>query len=261
MALVAVLWAYEAWHVVSFIAGEMKRPQLDLPRSLFYGSTIVMLIYVAANLGYYRVLSATEIRGCDAVAAFAVAKLLGPTATTAISLLILVSILGSMNGMILTGPRVYYAMAHQGIFPRAFGHTNDRHCTPIAALMVQGVWAGVLAASGSYEQLFTDVIFTAWIFYGLAVGAVLVLRHTAPELKRPFCVPGYPWLSVLFCVAATGLVLSTLIERPRDASISIALVATGLPVYFFCTKASSSQKQNNQPCESGRPPAKESATE
>ena len=81
-------------------------------------------------------------------------------------------------------------MARQGVFPRVFGHTNDRHCTPIAALMVQGVWAGVLAASGSYERLFTDVIFTAWIFYGLAVGAVLVLRHTEPELKRPFLCPG-----------------------------------------------------------------------
>ena len=122
-----------------------------------------------------------------------------------------------MNGMILTGPRVYYARARQGVFPRVFGHANvanDRHRTPIAALMVQGVWAGVLAASDSYEQLFIDVIFTAWIFYGPAAGAVLVLRHTAPELKRPFCVLGYPWLSVLFCVAAMGLILSTLIERP-----------------------------------------------
>ena len=119
----------------------------------------------------------------------------------------------------------------------------------------------MLAASGSYEQLFTDVIFTAWIFYGLAVGAVLVLRHTEPELKRPFCVPGYPWLSVLFCVAATGLILNTLIERPRNASIGIGLVASGLPVHFFCTKAPSERQQNNQPCESGRPPANGSATE
>jgi APA family basic amino acid/polyamine antiporter len=261
IALVAVLWAYEAWHVVSFIAGEMRRPQLDLPRSLFYGSAIVMLVYVAANLGYYRVLSATEIRGSQGVAALAVGKVLGPSATAAISLLILVSILGSMNGMILTGPRVYYAMARQGLFPRVFGHTNERHCTPIVALVVQGVWAGVLAASGSYEQLFTDVIFTAWIFYGLGVGAVLVLRHTGAELKRPFCVPGYPWLSVLFCVAATGLILSTLIERPRDASIGIGLVASGLPVYFFCTKASSERQQNDRPCEPGRPPEKGSATE
>lgn len=239
IALVAVLWAYEGWHVVSFIAGEMKWPQLDLPRSLFYGSAIVMLIFLAANLGYYRVLSDAEIRGSNAVAALAVGKFLRPTATTLLSILILVSILGSMNGLILTGPRVYYAMARQGIFPRVFGQIEDRHRTPILALIIQGVWASALAASGNYEQLFTDVIFTAWIFYGLAVAAVLVLRHTQPQLNRPFCVPGYPCLSLLFCVAAAGLILSTLIERPTGACIGIGLVASGVPIYFLCIKASS----------------------
>ncbi len=256
IALVAVLWAYEAWHVVSFVAGEMKRPQLDLPRSLFCGSAIVMLVFVAANLGYYHVLSATEIRGSDAVAALAVGKLLGPIATTAISLLILVSILGSMNGMILTGPRVYYAMAHQGIFPHIFGQINGRCRTPILALIIQGVWAAVLAASGSYEQLFTDVIFTAWIFYGLAVAAILVLRRTEPQLKRSFCVPGYPWLPLLFCVAAMGLILSRFIERPTGALIGVGLVASGVPVYFLCIKASSTRRQNGQPCADARLPIK-----
>lgn len=239
IALVAVLWAYEGWHVVSFVAGEMKRPKVDLPRSLLYGSAIVMLIFVAANLGYYHVLSAAEIRGSDAVAALAVGKLLGPVASTSISILILVSILGSMNGLILTGPRVYYAMARDGVFPRVFGQVSDRYRTPLVALVVQGVWAAALAASGSYEQLFTDVIFTAWIFYGLAVAAVVVLRHTEPQLKRPFSVPGYPWLSLIFCAAATGLIISTLIARPRGASIGIGLVASGIPVYFLCGRVRS----------------------
>jgi basic amino acid/polyamine antiporter, APA family len=214
----------------------------------------------AANLGYYRVLSGAEIRASNAVAALAVGKLLGPIAAIAISLLIVVSILGSMNGMILTGPRVYYAMARHGIFPLFFGRTNDRRPTPVAALIIQGLWAAVLAASGSYEQLFTDVIFTAWIFYGLAVAAVLVLRHTKPQLHRPFCVPGYPWLSLLFCVAATGLIVSTFLKRPRDAAIGIGLFATGLPFYFFCTKASS-QPQNDQLSESERPSANWDTTE
>jgi APA family basic amino acid/polyamine antiporter len=161
IALVAVLWAYEGWHVLSFIAGEMKKPKLDLPRSLFYGSAIVMLIYLAANLGYYHILSAEEIRGSNAVAALAVGKLLGPIGANSISILIVLSILGSMNGLILSGPRVSFAMAREGIFPAVFGRLSARYRTPIVALMAQGVWAAMLAASGSYQELFTDVIFTA----------------------------------------------------------------------------------------------------
>ena len=238
IALVAVLWAYEGWHVVSFVAGEMKQPQRDLPRGLFYGTAVVTLVYMVANVGYYHVLSPAGIRASNALAALAVGTLFGPTATAAISLLVLVSILGSMNGLILTGPRVYYAMARDGLFPRPFGQISDRYRTPSFALIVQGVWAAALAASGSYQQLFTDVIFTAWIFYGLAVAAVPVLRRTQPQLERHFCVPGYPWVPLLFCVAAIGLVLSTLAERPGSALIGIGLVACGVPVYFFFFKSS-----------------------
>jgi APA family basic amino acid/polyamine antiporter len=241
IALVAVLFAYEGWHVVSFVAGEMKRPQSDLPRGLLYGTAIIMLIYLAANIGYYHLLSPAEIRGSDAVAAFAVGKLLGPTAKTFISILILVSILGSMNGLVLTGPRVYYAMARDGAFPRVFGQISSRYRTPMLALIVQGVWSAVLAVSGSYEQLFTDVIFTAWIFYGLAVGAVLVLRRTEPRMPRPFRVPGYPWVPLLFCGAAIGLVISTIVERPGGALIGVALVASGIPVYAFLAKPSTNR--------------------
>ena len=233
VALVAVLWAYEGWHVVSFVAGEMKKPKLDLPRGLLYGTAIVMLIYLAANLSYYHVMTPAEIQGSNAVATLGVGKVLGPTARSLISLLILISILGSMNGLILTGPRVYYAMAHDGAFPPAFGRISDRYRTPMLALIVQGVWAAGLSASGSYQQLFTDVIFTAWIFYGLAVAAVLVLRRTQPKLERPFCVPGYPWVPLLFCAGAVGLVLNTLIKQPGEALTGIGLIGVGIPVYFF----------------------------
>lgn len=236
IALVAVLFAYEGWHVVSFVAGEIKRPQVDLPRGLFYGTAIIMFIYLTANLGYYRLLSPAEIRGSSALAAFAVGAVLGPIAKTAISLLIVISILGSMNGLVLTGPRVYFAMAREGIFPRAFGQISDRYRTPMIALIVQGVWAALLALSGSYQQLFTGVIFSAWIFYGLAVAAVLVLRRAQPQLGRPFCVPGYPWVSLLFCAAAIGLVLSTFTARPGSALVGIGLLACGIPVYFFFFK-------------------------
>jgi APA family basic amino acid/polyamine antiporter len=196
-----------------------------------------MLVYVVANLGYYHVLSPAEIRSSDAVAALAVGKLLGPVARIFISLLILVSILGSMNGMVLTGPRVYYAAARDGLFPRALGQLSNRYSTPMLALIVQGIWAVLLALSGSYQQLFTNVIFTAWIFYGLAVAAVLVLRRTQPTLDRLFSVPGYPWVPLLFCAAAIGLVLSAVIERPRGAFLGTALIASGVPVYFVLVRS------------------------
>jgi amino acid transporter len=232
IALVAVLWAYEGWHVISFVSGELRNPQRDLPRGLMYGTAIVMAIYLTANIGYYKVLSPAQIRGSDTVAALAVGTLLGPIAATSISILILVSLLGSLNGLILSGPRVYYAMARDAIFPQAFGQVSDRYRTPMLALIVQGIWAAVLAVSGSYQQLFTNVIFTAWIFYGLAVAAVLVLRRRQPQLARAFRVPGYPWVCLLFCAAALGLVLSAFRERPAGALVGIGLVACGIPVYF-----------------------------
>jgi APA family basic amino acid/polyamine antiporter len=240
IALVAVLWTYEGWHVISFVAGEMKRPQVDLRRSLFYGTAIIMLTYLVANLGYYHVLSAAEIQGSNALAAFALGKLFGPFAAAIISVLILVSIVGCMNGLVLTGPRVYYALARAGVFPRIFGQINDRYLTPMSALLVQGVWASALAVSGSYQQIFTDVIFTAWIFYGLGAAAVLVLRNTQPQLERPFRVPGYPWVPLLFCTAAIGLVLSVVIRQPGGAFIGAGLVACGIPVYFFSVRSSTS---------------------
>lgn len=222
---------------ISFVAGEMKKPQVDLPRGLLLGTSIVILIYIVATLGYYHVLSRAEIQGSNAVAASAVGKLLGPTAATSIVLLTLVSILGSMNGLILTGPRTYYSMARDNVFPRAFARISDRYRTPMLALIVQGVWAAALAASGSYQQLLTDVIFTAWIFYGLAVAAVVVLRITQPHLERPYSVPGYPWVCVLFCAAAIGLVLTTVIERPVGAFVGIGLLCTGIPVYFLFVRS------------------------
>lgn len=238
VALIAVLWAYEAWHVVSFVAGEMKRPTLDLPRSLVIGTSIVMLVYVAANLGYYHTLSSAEIRGNEAVAASAIERVCGSTARASISILILVSILGSINGMVLTGPRAYFAMAQDGIFPRPFSRISHRYKTPMFALIAQGVWAALLAVSNSYQELFTDVIFVAWIFYGLAVAGVLVLRRTQPQLARPFRVPGYPWVCLIFCATAAALVVNTVCERTRNALIGLALVVCGIPVYLFLIRSS-----------------------
>jgi len=232
VALVAVLWAYEGWHVVSFTAAEIRQPARDLPRSLLLGTVVVIACYLAANTAYYSVLTRPEIQQSDTVAATAMSKVFGPLAGVFISMLILVSIIGAMNGMVLTGPRVYYAMAEDGLFFRAFARMSARYRTPVLAIVVQGVWACVLTLFGTFQELFTYVIFTAWIFYGLAVAGVLVLRRTQPDLERPFRVPLFPWLPLFFCLAALGITLSTIAANPNHAAIGIGLVLTGIPAYF-----------------------------
>jgi basic amino acid/polyamine antiporter, APA family len=231
MALIAVLWAYEGWHVISFTASEFRHPRRDLPLGLLYGTTIVGCIYLLANVGYYAVLSPTQIAQTQRVAATAVTVAAGSTATFFITALIIVSIVGAMNGMILTGPRVYYAMAKEGLFFRSFGTVHPRTHVPMLAIIVQGIWAAVLTLLGTFQVLFTYVIFTAWIFYSLSVAAVIILRIRRPEIIRPFKVPLYPWLNVLFVLAGIGVTVSAIISSPIRALYGIGLILAGLPIY------------------------------
>ena len=233
IALIAILWAYEGWHMVSFTAGEFKNVQRDLPRGLMYGTLIVAVTYVLANFAYYCVLTPAQIQQTERVAATAVGSVSGSTAVLLISILILISIIGASNGVILTGPRVYYAMAKEGLFFTGFGKVSSRFRAPVLAILVQGVWASCLTLLGTFQELFTYVIFTAWIFYGLAGLAVIILRIRKPEIERPFRVPCYPWLPALFTLAAMGMTLNAIVASPVHALIGIGLILTGLPVYFF----------------------------
>jgi APA family basic amino acid/polyamine antiporter len=233
VALIAVLWAYEGWHVVSFTASEFRAPQRDLPRSLVSGTLIVAAIYLVINLAYYSVLNAHSIAGMPSAAAGAVQRAYGSGVVWLVSLLILVSILGAMNGMILTGPRVYYAMARDRMFFRFLARTTERSRVPVAAILVQGFWAAALVLTGNFQQLFTSVIFTAWIFYGLAVAGVIVLRIRYPQQPRPFRTPGYPLLPLLFVIAAGAVVWSTIATMPGHAAIGIFAILAGLPLFFL----------------------------
>jgi basic amino acid/polyamine antiporter, APA family len=233
LALVAILWAYEGWHLLSFAAGEVRNPGRTLPKSYLCGTLIITLLYIAANASYYAVLPLSEIRNNDTVAAAAMSRAIGPLAGSFISLLILISIFGALNGIVLTGPRVYYAMARDDVFFTGFSRANPRFGTPIFALVAQGVLASAFTFTGAYEDLLTDVIFTAWIFYGLAVAGVVILRIRRPELPRPFRVPAYPWLPASFCVAAFCLTISTVAARPLRSFVGVALILTGLPFYAW----------------------------
>ncbi len=233
VALVAVLWAYEGWHVVSFTAGEFKRPQRDLPLGLFYGTLAVVAIYLLASVSYYCVLSPADIERATRVADVAITRVSGGTAALFVAVLILVSIVGAANGMTLTGPRVYYAMGKEGLFFPAFARVHPRSHVPVFAILTQGAWAACLTLLGTFQEPFTYVIFTAWIFYGLAVAAVIVLRVRRPDIARPFRMPLYPWVIVLFVAAALAVAASTIASSPLHATYGVGLIVVGLPIYWM----------------------------
>jgi|SRR5579859_245502 len=239
VAMIACLWAYEGWNCVSFVAGEVKRPERNLPLALSLGTAALIAIYLSANLAYMRVLTVPEIAATDRVAARVSEVTMGPIGGTLVSLTILLSIVGASNGAILTFARAYFAQARDGLFFRSVGNVHPRFETPHIAIVVQGIWAAVLATSGSYERLFSYVIFAAWIFYGMAVLGVVVLRRKAPDLPRPYKMWGYPVTPLAFVAVASWFVINTVITTPVSSLIGLAIVAAGVPVYYIWRRVTS----------------------
>lgn len=242
VALVGVLWAYEGWHMLSFNAGEVRDPSRVLPRSYLLGMLLVVAAYLAANLAYLRVLPLPALAEHQRVAAKAMEVLVGPRGATFVSALILCSIFGALNGNILGGPRAYFAMARDGVFFSSVGAVHPRFETPALAVLMQGGWAIVLAASGTYEQLYTYVIFTGWIFYGAATLAVVILRRKMPQLPRPYRVWGYPVLPVTFSLAALAIVINTLVRTPRESLLGTGLVILGIPIYLVWKRLAAARR-------------------
>ncbi|HEX9759620.1 MAG TPA: amino acid permease [Candidatus Acidoferrales bacterium] len=232
LALVAVLWAYEGWHTITFSAGEFRNPVRDLPRSLAIGTLAIVIIYLFANWGYYAVLPGAEIAQTGTVAATAMTNTWGTWAGVFMSVLILVSIFGANNATVLLGPRLFYAMAREGLFFPAVGRVHPKYRVPVTSVIVQGVWASLLVISGTFLELINNVVFTHWIFYALAVAGVIVLRKKQPDLPRPYKLPGYPVLPVLFVLAAAGLTINVFMEFNWKQLIGIAIVLAGIPMYF-----------------------------
>jgi APA family basic amino acid/polyamine antiporter len=232
LALVAVLWAYDGWHFVSFAAGEVRNPTRTIPLALLVGTAITCGIYLLVNVSYYAVLTPEAIRGSDRIAAAAIGASAGPAASLALSLLISISILGAMNGILLGASRVILAMARDGLFFRSFGRVSPRFRTPVVATVAQAAWAAAFTLVGTFQQLFTSYVFTAWIFYGLAVAAVIVLRRREPELERPYRCPLYPATPVFFVVATTGIVVATFVASFAQAALGVTLILLGVPLYF-----------------------------
>lgn len=233
VALIGVLWAYHGWHTLAYVAGEVKNPSKVLPRGFLVGALVVMLAYLAANFAYLRVLPLPVMAQAayQRVAAMAMQILWGPRGAAFVSGLILCSVFGAMNGNVLGGARTYYAMARDGVMFSAVGRIHPRFQTPYLALLIQGIWSMALAASGSYEQLYTYVVFTGWLFFAAAAVAVFVLRRQRPQLSRPYRVPLL--LPALFAVAALIVTANSLVRSPRESGLGMVLVLAGIPVYFI----------------------------
>jgi APA family basic amino acid/polyamine antiporter len=232
VALLGVLWAYEGWQNVTNSAGEARDPQRTFARGIVFGTAALVAIYLTANAGYVAALGAAGVAATDRVAADAVRTLFGSGAARLVTLVILVSIFSAANGMALTGPRMYFAMARDGVFFRSLADVHPRFGTPALAVAVSALWAMLLALSGTFEQLFTYVVFASWIFAALAAASAFVLRRRRPDAPRPFRVPGYPMTPALFIAAAAAIVGNTFVARPVQALIGLGIVATGVPAYF-----------------------------
>ncbi len=233
LATVATLWAYEGWQYVTFSAGEVKDPQRTFPLGIALGTGALVVLYLLANVAYVRTLGVAGVARSDRVAADAVTAVFGPLAGRAMAAVVLLAVFSAAHSVILTAPRVFYAMARDGLFFRRLAEVHPRFNTPALAIVTGSLWAMVLAVSGTYEQLLTYVIFAAWIFYGLGALSVFWYRRHRPDAPRPFRVPGYPVTPFLFIVSAGVVVLSTIVTQPLRASIGIGIVLLGTPAYLI----------------------------
>ena len=235
-ALVAALWAYDGWNNVSMVSSEIRNPQKNLPRALIFGTGVVVVTYLLTNVAYFYVLPASAVAQYDRVASEMMRKVVGGWGANAVSVAAMISIFAALNGSILSGSRVPYAAARDGLFFKAFRRVNAVHHTPSFSILALSGWSCVLVLSGRYDQLLTMVIFPSWILYGMATAAVIVLRRKRPDLERPYRTVGYPVIPVLFVFVAVLLLGITLKNSPRESGLGLIIIAAGLPFYFHWRK-------------------------
>jgi APA family basic amino acid/polyamine antiporter len=241
LAMISVLWAYEGWQYVTFADAEAVDPQRTLPRAIAAGTTALIVIYLIANFAYLAALGPGGVMASERVAAEATAAVLGPGAGKLIALAIILSMYSAAHATVITAPRVYFAMASEGLFFRKLAEVHPRYGTPAVAIIASCGLAALLAVTGTFEQLLTYVVFVGWIFYALGAGAVIALRIRRPDAARPFKVPGYPVTPALFILAAAAIVGNTIISQPGRAAVGIGMVLLGAPAYLLWRRAGKSQ--------------------
>jgi APA family basic amino acid/polyamine antiporter len=232
LAVVAGLFAYGGWHMVTYTAGETRMPARTIPVALLAGVGIVTVSYVALNLVYLRILPVDALRSSTRVAADAADAVLGRGGSAVLAALVMVSSIGGLTGIVLTGPRVYFSMAQDGLAPRWLGYVHPVHQTPSHAIAAQAVWASVLAATGAYRELFTRVIYTEWLFFALMAAGLFVLRRR-PDYRPSYRAWGYPAVPLIFIAASLAIVMNQFVSTPGEAAAGLGLVALGAPIYYL----------------------------
>jgi APA family basic amino acid/polyamine antiporter len=237
-AMISTLFAYEGWHFVGFAAGEIKNPQRNVPYGIFLGVFVVIAVYVTANIAYVYVLGQPGVAASGRVASDAMTVMIGSVGATLITLAILFSTSGAINSNVLAGPRIFFAMARDRVFFQWAAAVHPRYETPANAIWLLGAWAAVLTLTGGYEHLITMAEFANWFLYVLAIGSVIVLRRKHPEWPRPYRVPGYPWIAMVFVLVAAAFVVNTVFESPWSSLFGMGLVLAGVPIYLWMRKPS-----------------------
>lgn len=242
LAMIAVLWAYEGWQFGTYSAGEVVKPQRAFPKAFLLGSVFLMALYVIANIAYLAALGPAAATVSDAIAADAVGLVLGPWAGKVVAVAILISTFSATNSVVLTAPRVFYAMANDRLFFKKLAEVHPRFQTPAAAIVALGVWSAILSCAGKFSDLASGAIFIGWIFYGLAAAAIFPIRRASKGLPIPYRVPGYPWTPLIFVLVAAAIVGNAVFlafSDPRQfryLAAAILILLLGLPAYFFWQK-------------------------
>lgn len=236
IALIAVSWAFDGWNNINYVAGEIKNPKRNLVFALVFGTLGITFLYLLLNLVYLFALPIREMSGVIRVAEKSASALFSAGAARFVSALVLVSILGALNGCIFVGARVYYAMAQDKLFFRRVGELHSRFQTPAFALVLQAVWSCILALTGTFEQLFTYAMFAGVLFWVIAAFTVFSLRKKYPLLTRPYKTWGYPVVPMIFIIALSGVLVNSLINKPVESLAGLGIVLIGIPVYFAWKK-------------------------
>ena len=232
LALISVLWAYDGFADVSFASGEVRDPQRTLPRAIIIGTLAIVGIYLAANAAYLYVSPVEEIAASPLIAADTMQAVFGPVGVAFVSVVVAISTLGALVGIMLAAPRIFFAMADDGLFFRAIARVHPRYGTPYVAIALSAALGALFVLTRTFEQLADTFVLSIWPFYGLAIAGLYRLRRTRPDLPRPYKVPGYPLVPAVFVMAVVYLVGSAIVSDPLWTGVTFGIVLAGIPVYY-----------------------------
>lgn len=233
LAMVAILWAYDGWADLAFVGGEVTQPQKTLPRALLIGTSTVVVLYLAANLVYLYLIPIEQMKGAELVAADVARLTIGPAGVVVVSAAIAVSTFGTLNGSMMTAPRIFFAAAEDRLIPETIARVDPKNHAPTAAVVLMTVMGTIFILIRTFTALADQFIIGIWPFYAMAVAGVYVLRRTRPRLERPYLTWGYPFVPLVFLVAALFVLGNYLVRETVSFAVDIGIILSGLPAYFL----------------------------